>query len=243
MLDSEELEEYLSQIRETPYNSKYEGIDAFGGAVEIIKGAINSPDVEDVYQVMDEAVKVAMDYITSDRHPNEEGYIARDRYSRPIFIDDLEVAILTKYMPRRLSNFLKGFQAEFLVANILYTIKGVRVVKDGELDLLIKTKFSIDGVFSADKNHHIDIAIQHKHKLYLIHVFQEKSREAVKKKIARYMSRKNIIHILDYRYAITYGSLTDLTPDYVAHQVVKIFEGDRTIKIKPDGTVQFNDFD
>ena len=46
----------------------------------------------------------------------------------------------------------------------------MKVLTDRNLDLKIKTKFGIEGDFSADVNHHIDIAVEVKRKLYLLHV-------------------------------------------------------------------------
>lgn len=242
MFHSEEVEKYMSQVKAAiPYNSHFESIDVFGNAVDQIKSAASSPLFQDIYQTMDEAVKTALTHIGNQKC--EQGYAAKGRGNRTITITELDMASLANYMPLRLSRFLEGFQAECVVKAYLNRVSGVKVLTDRSLDLMIKTKFHIEGDFSADINHHIDIAIEVKKKLYLLHVFKDSSRDKVKKKLANYMSKKRITHILDYRHGITYNSLTSINKSMLDKQLAAILEGDRTIKVKPDGTVQFNDFE
>lgn len=242
MFTNEEVETYMAQVKaQIPYNAHFESIDSLGGAVDFIKEAIFSPDYQDINRVMYEAVRIALAHIETLKC--DQGFAAKGRGNRTVMITDLDMASLVNYMPLRLSRFLEGLQAERVVREYLEGLSGVKVLTDRNLDLKIKTKFRIEGDFSADVNHHIDIAVEVKKKLYLLHVFKETSKDRVKKKIQNYMSKKKITHILDYRHGITYPSLTGLTQELLDKQFKAILEGDRVIKIKLDGTVQFNDFE
>lgn len=242
MFTNEEVETYMAQVKaQIPYNAHFESIDGFGEAVNTIQAACFSPDYQDINRVMDEAVRIALAHIGTLKC--DQGYAAKGRGNRTVMITDLDMASLVNYMPLRLSRFLEGFQAERVVRDYLSGQKGVKVLTGRNLDLKIKTKFHIEGDFSADMNHHIDIAVEVKKKLYLLHVFKDSSRDRVKKKLQNYMSKKKVTHILDNRHGITYPSLTGLTQELLDKQFKAILEGDRVIKIKPDGTVQFNDFE
>lgn len=242
MFKSLEVETYMAQVKaQIPYNAHFESIDGFGEAVNIIQEACFSPDYQDINRVMDEAVRIALAHIETLKC--DQGYAAKGRGNRTVIITDLDMASLVNYMPLRLSRFLEGFQAERVVREYLEGLSGVKVLTGRNLDLKIKTKFGIEGDFSADVNHHIDIAVEVKKKLYLLHVFKETSKDRVKKKLQNYISKKKITHILDNRHGITYPSLSGLTQELLDKQFKAILEGDRVIKIKPDGIVQFNDFE